>query len=153
MNQTKTILALWHAADKGKTETLRAFAIFLLQQYPQHQAVVPVPAVVPQSGDFRLVVRIKNKVVAVESQGDPNTDLQDRLEELVNQYEADIILCSTRTKGDTVDAVEHLCSTYGYDSIWTSTYQAEDNQSHSHRTLNDTKGKHLLDLLQTLQLI
>jgi len=153
MNHTKTVLALWHAANTGKTDTLRAFAVLLLQRYPQHQPVFPVPSVIPPNGDFRLVVQIKNKIVAVESQGDPNTGLQSRLEELANQYQSDIILCTTRTKGETVNAVEHLRLTKGYDLIWTSTYQADDNQSHSHSILNNTKGKHLMDLLQTLQLI
>jgi hypothetical protein len=147
----RTIIAIWHAADMGKTETLRAFANLLLNTFPQFDPIRPVPAFVPPSGDFLLVVRINGVVVGITSQGDPGTDLENRLINLADNRECDIILCSTRTRGETVTAVDRVANTRDYQTIWTSTYQieGEDNQ----RIVNNLKAAHLLDLIQTLGLL
>ncbi|MEG4904787.1 hypothetical protein [Microcoleus sp. F10-A1] len=145
----RTILALWHVADKGKTATLREFANLLLSTYPAFIPIVPVPANIPITGDFRLVVEINGVIIAVESQGDPNTNLRGRLIDLADNFHCDIILCSTRTKGDTIDAVDNLWQTRGFQTIWTSTYQMATN----HQLVNRAKARHLLDLLQSLSLI
>lgn len=145
----KTILAIWHVADKGKTATLREFANLLLVTYPTYIPIVPTPAFVPTTNDFRLVVEINGKIIGVESQGDPKTNLKGRLLDLADIFHCEIILCSTRTKNDTIDAVDNLWQTRGFQTIWTSTYQMATN----HNLVNQAKARHLLDLLQTLRLI
>lgn len=145
----KTILAIWHVADKGKTATLREFANLLLVTYPTFISVVPIPAVISTIGDFRLIVEINGKIIGVESQGDPNTNLRGRLLDLADNFHCDIILCSTRTRGDTIHAVDNLWQTRGFQTIWTSTYQMSTN----HNLVNQAKARHLLDLLQILGLI
>lgn len=154
MSQTntsqKTIVAVWNSSNKGKTETLRQFAIQLLQTYPNH-ILIAGNATIPLKGDFRLVVEINGIIVGIESQGDPGTNLQTRLIRLVTQYNCDIILCTTRTRGDTVHAVEHIHNNYGYESIWTSTYQISNKSLFANA--NATKARHLIDLLQNLNRI
>lgn len=145
----KTILALWHVANRGKTETLREVANLLLQTYPNHVAVFPIPLAVPPTGDFRMVVRISGRVVAVESQGDPGTDLNGRLLDLVNNFGAEVIFCSTRTKADTVAAVENLRITQGFEAIWTSTYQTDRN----HNFVNRLKAQHIIELVRGLSIL
>lgn len=144
----KTVLSIWHTGDKGKTETLREFASLLLSTYPSFKPVFPAVAIVPSSGDFRLVVQINGKRIGVESQGDPNTKLQYRLMDLADNYNCEVILCSTRTRGDTVVAVDNLQHTRGFDTIWTSTYQMDGGLQQS--IANNLKAKHILELLQTL---
>lgn len=153
----KTIIALWHKSNKGKTETLRALGNLLLDKYPGHRAMHPDPANVPVESDFRLVVQISGIVVAIESKGDPNTNLEGRLRELTTIYKADIIFCSTRTKRDTVYAVDNVAGQV-YQKIWTSTYDfvpAPDPPNtpaeiaaaaSAYALLNRQKAKHLLDL-------
>lgn len=150
-NHQKTIIALWNSGNKGKTETLREFSNILINTYPNNTAISPIPLNVPTKGDFRIVVEINGITVGIESQGDPNTNLRARLLDLANNFNCDLILCTTRTRGDTVHAVENLHYNFGYETIWTSTYQVSDlNLSN---TVNQIKARHILDLLQTLNLI
>lgn len=145
----KTILAIWHSGEKGKTETVRELAHNFMSIYPSFKAIYPIPATVHPKYDFRLVIEIKGKIIGFESQGDPKTNLERRLEELVTKFNCDIIYCTTRTRGETVKAVENVAKGFGYDQIWTSTYQTTAN----HKLVNDLKAKHIIDLTQKLGLI
>jgi hypothetical protein len=147
----KTILSIWHIGDMGKTETLREFAKLLLTAYPSLRPIIPIPATIPAAGDFRLVVEINGKIIGVESQGDPNTKLQDRLLDLADNFKCEIILCSSRTRGDTIAAVDNLYHTRGFQTIWTSTYQIENKANH--HLVNQLKAKQILELLNTLGLL
>lgn len=142
----KTIVALWHSSNKGKTSTLRAVATHLQRIYPNHQILY---GSISSTGDFTFVVRINQKIIAVESKGDPNTQLLERLEEIAFKFTPDVIFCTTRTKGDTIQAVEILEKKHGYEAIWTSTYQITRNQA----AANDLKAQHLITLLQSLGII
>ena len=144
----KTVLSIWHTGDKGKTETLREFANLLLTTYPSFTPIFPSSASVPTTVDFRLVVQINGKIIGVESQGDPNTNLQNRLIDLADNFNCEVILCSSRTRGETVVAVDNLHHARGFDTIWTSTYQIAGRPQQI--TANNLKAKHILDLLQTL---
>lgn len=143
----KTVLSIWHIADKGKTETLREFTNLLLTTYPSFTSIFPTTAAIPATGDFRLVVQINGIIIGVESQGDPNTNLQNRLLDLADNFKCEVILCSSRTRGDTVAAVDNLHHTRGFDTIWTSTYQITGRSQQI--IANNLKAKHILDLLQT----
>lgn len=145
----KTIIAIWHVAEKGKTETVRAIANNLMEMYPNYNAIFPNPAFVPDENDFRLVIEINGKIIGIESEGDPNSNLETRLIELATKYKCDIIYCTTRTKGETVRAVERTADSHDFDQIWTSTYQT----TAQHQIVNDLKAKHIIDLTQNLNLL
>jgi len=147
----KTILAIWNSADKGKTDTLREFANLLLSTYPSYKLIYPIPLSIPPVYDFRLVVEVKGVIVGIESQGDPNTHLENRLFDLESKFNCDIILCTTRTRGDTVAAVDNLASKRGFEVIWTSTYQIDDPTKHS--IVNKLKAEHILELFKGLSLL
>ena len=147
----KTILSIWHIGDKGKTETLRELGNLLLLTYPSFRPIFPTVEVVPATGDFRLVIEVNGKIIGVESQGDPNTNLHNRLIDLADKFKCEIIICSSRTRGDTVLAVDNLYHTRNFQTIWTSTYQIGDNTKHT--LVNQLKAKHILDLIQSLGLI
>lgn len=147
----KTILGLWNAADKGKTDTLREFAKLILSVYPACRVIYPKPVSISSKHDFRLVVDINGIIVGVESQGDPNTNLRTRLLELTDSYKCDVILCTTRTRGDTVAAVDFIVSHRGFEAFWTSTYQIDDKSKHG--LANELKAKHLLELLRAFSRI
>lgn len=146
--KTKTIVALWHTASKGKTATLREVARLLNQQAPE--GIITPFNNIPNTGDFRFVIEINGIVVGIESQGDPNTNLENCLFELANEYNCSVIFCATRTRGSTVEAVDSLLP-QGFQTIWTSTYQIDgENQQN---IANRTKAKHLLDLLGELNIL
>lgn len=145
----RTIIAIWHSKDKGKTETIRRIANNLMELFPELIPVFAEPAEVPLEGDFRLVIEINGIIIGLESQGDPKTGLRGRLEELVQSYNCDIIFCTTRTRGETVRAVDNIANNFGYNAIWTSTYQTANN----HQQMNDLKARHLINLIQELGLL
>jgi len=147
----KTIIAVWHSGGKGKTKTLRELANLLLETYPDYKTIYPNPIKIPSKYDFRLVVEIKGIIIGIESQGDPNTQLEKRLDELAKTYKCDLIFCTTRTKGKTVKAVEKIAKEYSFNEIWTSTYQT--NVESNYAMLNYIKAQHLLDLVQQLDII
>ena len=144
----KAIIAIWHIANKGKTETLREVANLMLQSYPNHVPIFPIPFTVPQSGDFRLVMSINGKVVAIESQGDPHTDLNGRLLELANNFRAELIFCYENQRRYSSRS-QNLRMTQGFETIWTSTYQTDM----SHSLVNRMKAKHIIELACGLSLL
>jgi hypothetical protein len=145
----KTVLAIWHSSDKGKTETLRAFANLLISTFPMIIPLDPKYIPIPATGDFRFVGDINGVRIGIESEGDPNSRLQERLLELANDLNCGIILCTSRTRGDTVAAVDNLVP-LGFETIWTSTYQISDISNRNR--MNLLKARHLLELLQELRL-
>lgn len=150
--KSRTALAVWNSGDKGKTETVRELAYALLSFHPHYRLLyTSAPKVIiPKFGDFRLVITINGNVIAIESQGDPKTWLQSRLHDLIRFYAPDMIICTCRTRGETVHAVESLIP-WGYEIIWSSTYQLPGR--FQQMVANTLKGLHLLELLQTLRKI
>lgn len=149
----KVILAVWNKAGKGKTQSIQEFAKALLNKYPTHSIIYIKPQIIPSnpSADFRLIVEINKQIIGIESQGDPNTKLDRRLNELVNVYNCDILICSTRTSGSTVKAVENTSKNFGYGIIRTSTYEVSGKTNQA--TANKLKGEHILELLNSLKII
>lgn len=96
------------------------------------------------------MIEINGQTIGIESQGDPGTGLQKRLLQLVNQWRCDVILCTCRTKGETVHAVEHLAS-QGFRIIWTSTYQVRDTSRETEA--NQLKARHMLDFLREFKVL
>lgn len=147
----KTIIAVWHSGQKGKTETIREIAQNLMAIYPNFKPIKPAnhPINLHPKKDFSLVIEINGKIIGIESQGDPKTGLKKRLKRLVEKYKCDIVYCATRTRGETVKNVESIAKDSDYKLIWTSTYQTTSN----HPLVNDLKAKHIIDLTQKLGLI
>lgn len=145
----KTILAIWNTAEKGKSSTTLDLANLLLSRFPTHKLIFSSKNITSLSVDFRLIIEVSGKTIALESQGDPKTDLEKRLNDIVSEYEPDIIVCTCRTRGETVQAIDNVARANIYDVIWTSTYQV----TRSHAIANQAKAEHLLDLLTRLGLI
>lgn len=145
-----TIIAVRHVGGKGKSETIREFSNLLLTTYPSHTVInsntfnVSLP-------DISMVVLINGKKIGIESCGDPYTNLTERLDKLAKQHNCDIIICATRTRRETVNAVNVLSSIYQV--IWTSTYDTLQSLPITQQSLNQLKAKHILDILQSNKLI
>jgi hypothetical protein len=144
----KTIIAISNVSNKGKSSTLRELAKMLEAINPSGIIFSNPSSFIP-TGDFRLIITVNGKTIAIESKGDPSTDLGNRLEEIFNNYNPDIIFCSSRTSRTTVDDIKTFATTHSYQLIWTSTYHMDNN----HNLLNNLKAKHMIELLQTLNII
>lgn len=143
-----TIIAISNSGGKGKSSTLLELANLLIT-IPGSKVLFCSHPITSIRIDFRLVIEIRGKIVVLESQGDPGTDLEKRLDNIFSTYKPKLVFCTCRTKGETVWAINAIASKYSFDEIWTSTYET----THSHSHVNKLKAEHLLDLSIKLGLI
>lgn len=141
----KVIVAVWHRANQGKPQTLRALAEQLISEHRDRYPGVATP-LIPENpaADVSLEIEFDGVKVCVESQGDPGTDLETRLRALIKKSKADLIFCTTRTRGETPGAVDRVAEADGHQVIWTSTYQTDRD----HTQFNWLKARHLLELVK-----
>jgi hypothetical protein len=102
----KTIIALKGPSNTGKSATLVKVYEYLKARYPnapiQHELT---------NHDIRALMEIKGQALGIESQGDPGGRLFESLRLFVRE-KCVIIVCATRTRGGTVQAVEQLASQF-----------------------------------------
>lgn len=109
----KKIYALYGSSEKGKSETIKILLEKLKLKYPEHKIMNIISPI--YSGDIRVVIKINDRIIAIESQGDPNSRIFKSIPEFVN-INADIIICATRTRGETVKLVERQKDKY--EIVW-----------------------------------
>lgn len=137
----KTVFANWGSGRQGKSSTVKEVTKLILKNYP---IATTEPAIIEYAHDIRVVLTIGKIKIGIESQGDPNSRLFDSLKYFV-RINCDIIICSTRTSGSTVEAVNELYSKHGYDNVWVTNYRSnEKNQD----VLNETSAKHIFELIE-----
>jgi len=107
----KTIICYWGNAEIGKTSAIRKVweKLNLAKLPPRHTSGNDICAILP----------FCNASVGIASQGDPNS-LQSTWLKYLYDENCEIIICASRTKGDTVNTVEHLARTGGYTLVWLS---------------------------------
>lgn len=137
----KTIIAIQATANNGKSTICNEFNAKLLQKFRDYDIL--------ETSSQRFVYKLNKikKVIAIESQGDPGTGLGNRLNDIVSNHKPDVIVCTCRTSGETVDAVNNLTQ---YDKIFTSPYRYYDQNKGTQATrtnLNELNAEHLLNLL------
>lgn len=137
----KTVFANWGSAGQGKSSTVKEITRLILKHYP---TATTSPVTIDYTYDIRVVITIDKIKIGIESQGDPNSRLFDSIKYFV-KINCDIIICSTRTSGSTVEAVNELYSKHGYDNVWITNHRSnEKNQA----ILNEISAKHIFDLIQ-----
>lgn len=146
----KTIIALSNNGNTGKTETLRILAQMLIEKYPELQILDKKQEKIPSEGDFRFVVQINSQKIGIESEGNPDSLLKERLGDLT-QLGCNIIFCTSRTRGETVKTIEEIGNNNDFQIIWTSTYQTQNTEQYT--SVNQLKAQHLWDLVQQIHSI
>lgn len=137
----KTVYANWGTAQQGKSSTVKKIAELIIKNYP---LALTDPISIDFKFDIKAVITIGKIKIGIESQGDPNSRLFQSLKYFV-KIECDIIICSTRTSGSTVDAINELYSKHGYENVWVTNYRSnEKNQN----TLNEISAKQIFELIQ-----
>jgi cellulose biosynthesis protein BcsQ len=144
----KTIIAIYNSGGKGKSTTTLELANLLLA-IPGCRIIYSDKPSANLTIDFRLIIEINGKIIALESQGDPGTHLQKRLDDIVKKHNPYLIFCTCRTRGETVAAVNIIAKVNSYDLIWSTTYETK----HSHQLVNRVKAEHLQDLIIKMGLI
>lgn len=143
----KTIIALWHSANKGKTQTL----IELKKLICAEATKIIYDENYGESSDFCFVAEIFGKTIGIESMGDPDSNVKGRLQNLFDNYKTEYVFCATRTRGDTVGDVLDYKEDNDTKIIWDSTYQTYDEEMFGF--VNKQKAKNLFDFLKSLILI
>ena len=102
----RKVIALRGIGNVGKSQTIRKVYELLLTKYPD--------AIIEDSKirvDIMVVLKINGVKIGITSQGDSNERLANSLKYFL-EVDCRIIICATRTYGQTVDAVDNLHKTY-----------------------------------------
>lgn len=105
----KKIYAIRGVQKTGKSESIKMFYNKLKAKYTNLEISDKYTPI--YDGDISVVVEINGKIIAIESQGDPNSRILDSLP-IFAAIPADIIICATRTRGATVDVVKQQKENY-----------------------------------------
>ena len=101
------VFALQGAASSGKSDTLIRLLEALEAKYPR-----AIKETLHHGKDVKVILRgVNGMVVGIESQGDPNSRLEESLEGF-KKAKCDIIFCACRTRGMTVGWVNSLSPKY-----------------------------------------
>jgi hypothetical protein len=102
------IFALQGPQNCGKSDTLK----HLFQMIQTKYASATIQNLHPKTKDIAIIMHgVNGLVVGIESQGDPNSRLQNTL----NNFSAancDIIFCACRTTGGTVKSIQTFSNAY-----------------------------------------
>ena len=112
-----------------------------------HDAIAH-PAPIDYSVDIEVVITIDKLKIGIKSKGDPNSGLTESLENFASQN-CDIIICATRSRGDTVDVMTEMYNKYHYDIIWATNYRShQKNQD----ILNHLSAENIFELTKSLMI-
>ncbi|MBL0127249.1 MAG: hypothetical protein IPP83_07260 [Flavobacteriales bacterium] len=141
---TTTVIAIWGSAQQGKTSTLRR----TIERLETHYGVTA--SVVGPTGqpDVTAVLDTRWGRIGVTTKGDPTTNPYLRVENLADAENCKVILCSTRTRGDTVNDLDALCNTRGWRLLWWSNISG----AQPHPAWNDLSAKYIVDLVETIMI-
>ena len=139
----KTVIANWGHGQQGKSDTIKKVAQIILSHYPN---ATSDPAIINYAADIKVVITIDKIKIGIESQGDPKSRIFESLKEFA-KLNCDLIICTTRTSGETVHAVSSLYASDNYDIIWATNYRSNEK---NHDTLNNFSARQIFELIQNL---
>lgn len=108
----RKIIALYRAGDKGKTETLN-YVIEILQAITT-RSLTPL---VPNYTDRKATFVFNGLTVSVCTAGDNATEIKQN-EAYFNNQKCDIAITASRSKGESVDAINAMANSNGASIQW-----------------------------------
>ena len=141
MNMKKTILCLFGPANTGKTSTIRRVDE-LLQSYG-----AKIVKILFEEGDFCKEYIFRNHKVGILSLGDPGSAQSDYLEQLAND-ECEVIVCASRSKGTTCEAVSKIAVRYD-ERYWVSPLYEYDSHHPLAIDMHDLNAEFLIKAIRT----
>jgi hypothetical protein len=137
--ERKKVIALRGRANVGKSQTIKEVYGLLRSKYQ-----CGVEWEKNTRTDVRAVLIIDGVRIGIESQGDPRGRLADSLS-LFARIGCRVIVCATRTRGGTVDAVNNLRP--NYEPVWldqvvkpNASQQEASNDATARRIVRDVEG-------------
>ena len=106
----KKLFAFRGTSKRGKSQIIRTVDELLRKKFPsaivEHEHRTPV--------ELRVVLTIDGVKIGIETTGENITRIKESFDLFVS-LGCEVIICATRTKGQTVTAVETLA---GYEVVW-----------------------------------
>lgn len=142
----KTIIGIYGRGQEGKSTTIKKVTQLILSNYPNATSSVNP---IDYSGDILLIFKIGVIKMGFESQGDPGSRMiyANTVENLAKIELCDIIVCATRTEGETVKKVDYVPDTYGYHTIWLSSFWSP---TISQQVLNHLAAENIIKIIDAL---
>lgn len=138
----KHIICDFARSDWGKSQTLLHVIDFLKEE------IAPKTEILIDNYDKYAVFEINKKIIVVITQGDPNSHQEECLNNAVKEN-ADIIVCASRTRGNTVDCI-YKTAEKGYDIIWFGNFYADDKNLQCVRYFSDIMADAIVKLILKL---
>lgn len=95
----KKIIALYGVSNSGKTTTIKK-VYELIRYFCIEEMVQEINKEI-----FCILTTINGTKIGIVSQGDPSTGMDKKIEKFIEKN-CSIIICATRTKGETVEVVQ-----------------------------------------------
>ncbi len=140
----KTIIAVYGRANEGKSTTIKKVVEIFERFYPN--AIITY---LERGADILVTVQLGNVKIGIESQGDPNSRMlwSHTVERLATTEHCQIIVCATRTEGNTVKEVDRVAEQHGYYTIWKSSYYTWGLDTN---TLNQIAAEEIVRLIEAV---
>jgi len=139
----KTIIANKGISNQGKSSSIKNVAKEILEQFP---TAISSQNPINYEEDINVIITIDNIKIGIESQGDPNSRIFTSLPGFAKKG-CDIILCASRSNGETVNVIERTKSTYDYNLIWVT--NPRSSAVDSHEFLNSLFTNQVIDIIKT----
>lgn len=141
---TKTIIANSGQSEQGKSQVIYGVYHRLLEDYDAINIVEP-----KLNGACKAILQLKGKRIGIETHGAPYSRLHKSLEEFCN-FPCDIILCTSRTKGKSIEAIYQAANRYDYRVFSVANYRCDYKAPQE--ALNERFVRNLTDLVLDLVL-
>ncbi len=139
----KTIILIKGNSKSGKSEVIRE--VFKLLNIGNTFKVYIIDNI-----DVKAEGIYQNSKIGIESQGDPNSRQGQSLKEFANNN-CDIIICASRTKGNTFENVIRISKQYNYQLITTSTFYNNFNKDlRIINVLNKEKANSTINIINSI---
>jgi hypothetical protein len=142
----KTIIGIYGRQKEGKSSTIKKVTELILANYPNAAASINP---IDYSKDVLLTIQLGSIKIGIESQGDPGSRMiyADTVENLARIDNCDIILCASRTDGETVKKIDYVADTYDYHTIWLSSFWSPTIKQ---RVLNYLAAENIIRIIDAL---
>lgn len=141
----KTMILVKGAAEKGKSQSIKRVAMTM----PFSSIIKPWPG---DDYDSYIIGTVTDKdgterIVGIESQGDPNSNQKEWIEECV-KANCEVIIAASRTFGQTVIDAKQLAKNNGYEMVQVTTLYHEGGPKFPNGTdLRDVFAENIVNLV------
>lgn len=139
----KTIIAIWGTSGIGKSDTIISVCNKLSESLkPDYKDYYGKDI----DAEFE---KKDNKRIGISSIGDPDSH-QGALLRKHAEANCDIIICASRTKGETTENIRAIAKQYSYEIIWTSNFHNPTENILKGLDLNNLFADSIISLIDQL---